>query len=99
MIKEFVQFLKEFNVFSLAVALVMGTAATGLVNSLVKDVFMPLIAPILGAEGWRESVITLGPSTIAIGSFLAELVNFIVLAFIVFFVTKKLFKMSLEAKK
>ena len=99
MIKEFAKFLKEFNVVSLAVGFVMGTASTALVGSLVKDVLMPIAAPLMGAESWREAIWNIGPVHIAIGSFAAELFNFLILAFIIFFIAKKLLKMEAEAKK
>ncbi len=99
MIKEFAKFLREFNVIALAVGFVMGTASTTLVGSLVKDVLMPIAAPFMGAESWREAIWNIGPVHIAIGSFAAELFNFLILAFIIFFIAKKLLKMEAEAKK
>ncbi len=99
MFKEFAKFLKEFNVVSLAVGFVMGTASTALVGSLVKDVLMPIAGPLIGAESWREAVWNIGPVHIAIGSFAAELFNFLILAFIIFFIAKKLLKMEAEVKK
>ena len=97
MFKEFATFLKEYKIFSLAVAFVMGTASTALVNSMVKDVFMPLISPLISTASLRDAVWEFGPSKIAIGSFFAETLNFVVLAFVVFFIAKKI--MYLEEKK
>lgn len=99
MFKEFAKFLREFNVVSLAVGFVMGTASTALVGSLVKDVLMPIAEPLMGAESWREAVWNIGSVDIAIGSFAAELFNFIILALIIFFVAKKLLKMEAETDK
>lgn len=99
MISEFAKFLKEFNIVSLAVGFVMGTASTTLVGSMVKDVFMPIVAPFLGAESWREAVWNIGPAEIAIGSFAAELFNFLILALIIFIIAKKLLKLEANAKK
>ena len=99
MIKEFAKFLKEFNIVSLAVGFVMGTASTALVGSMVKDVLMPIAAPLVGAESWREAVWNMGPVHIAIGSFTAELFNFLILALIIFIIAKKLLKLGAEAKK
>jgi len=99
MIKEFAKFLKEFNIVSLAVGFVMGTASTALVGSMVKDVLMPIAAPLMGAESWREAVWNIGPVHIAIGSFAAELFNFLILALIIFIIAKKLLKLEAEAKK
>ena len=99
MFKEFAKFLKEFNVVSLAVGFVMGTASTALVNSLVKDILMPLVSPLMSVESWKEAVLRIGPVHIAYGSFIAELFNFLILALIIFVVAKKLLKMEAAAKK
>ena len=99
MFKEFAKFLKEFNVVSLAVGFVMGTASTTLVSSLVKDVLMPVAAPFMGAESWKEAIWNIGPIHIAIGSFAAEIFNFLILALIIFIIAKKLLKMEAAEKK
>jgi large conductance mechanosensitive channel len=97
-IKEFLDFLKEYKIFALAIAFVMGGASTSLVNSLVNDVLMPIVEPLMSSS-WREAVFSIGPVHIVYGAFLAQLVNFTILAFIVFFVTKKILKMEKEEKK
>lgn len=94
--KEFIVFIKEYKVASLAVAFVIGQASTALINSFVKDILLPLTAPLMSAETWREAVLTIGPVTISYGSFLAELINFIILALIIFIVVKKVMKMERE---
>lgn len=99
MFKEFAKFLKEFNIVSLAVGFIMGSASTALVNSLVKDVLMPIAEPLMSAEGWKEATWNIGPVSIAYGSFMAELFNFLILALIIFIVVKKLLKLEVEAKK
>lgn len=84
---------------SLAIAFVMGSASTTLVNSFVKDIFMPLISPLLSGDQWREAVLHLGPITLAYGSFLAELVNFVILAAVIFVVVKKMMNMGAGTQK
>ena len=98
LLREFLQFLKEYKVVSLAAAFILGSASTTLVNSLVKDIFMPLLSPLFAAESWREAAISFGTIHLAYGSFLAELINFIILAFIVFFIAKKLLRMEQKEK-
>ena len=97
MIEEFIKFLKEYKIVTLAVAFVMSTASTNLVNSIVKDVVMPVVSPLLSTGKWQDAVIDVAWARIAIGSFLAELLNFIVLALVVFIVAKKL--VSIARKK
>ena len=98
MIAEYVKFLKEFNVIALAVGFVMGTASTSLVNSLVKDIIMPLVAPLLSAGAWREAALTFGPISVKYGAFLAELINFLILGAVIFFIAKKLLKIEVSKK-
>ena len=94
MIKEFLDFLKEYKVISFGIAFVMGSASTNLVNSLVKDVLMPIIAPLLSSKSWETAMLNIGPVSIAYGSFLAALLNFVILAFLVFILAKKLLEPS-----
>lgn len=96
-IKEFAEFLKEYNVISLAVGFVMGAASTDLVKSLVNDIVMPLLSPFLSAGEWKDAAWDLGSAHIAYGSFLAAFLNFLILAIVIFFVVQKLLKLS--AKK
>ncbi len=91
---EFLQFLKEYRVVSLTVAFIMGEASTSLVSSLVKDVLLPIAAPLMSAETWKEAVFHIGPITISYGSFLADIINFLILAIIIFVVAKKIIKLG-----
>ena len=99
MMKEFAKFLKEYKIVSLAVAFIIGEASSGLMNSLVKDFFMPLIAPLLSAEHWREATFRIGSITIAYGTLIADIINFIIVTFMVFIVARKLLAMETKGKK
>jgi large conductance mechanosensitive channel len=99
MLRDFAKFLREFNIISLAIAFVMGSASTTLVNSLVEDIIMPLLSPLLSGDEWRAAVLELGAINLPYGSFIAELINFIILAFVVFVVATKVFKMESVPKK
>ncbi len=94
MLKDFRIFLKEYNVASLAIAFVMGTATTSLVASLVQDIIMPLFSPLFLANSWKTAVLSLGPISLNLGSFLSQLLNFLIIALIVFIVVKKLLKIE-----
>ena len=91
-LKEFLLFLKEYKVVSLAIAFNIGEASTSLVTSLVKDILLPVAAPLMSAETWKEAVFSIGPVTISYGSFLADLINFIILSLVIFIVAKKVIK-------
>ena len=88
--REFAAFLKEYKVVSLAIAFIMGEASSSLVSSLVKDILLPATAPLLAVESWKEAAIHVGPVSIAYGTFVADVLNFVVVAFLVFLVARKL---------
>lgn len=98
-IKEFKEFLKEYKIIGLAIAFIMGVAATSLVKSLVDNIIMPIVTPFIPGAAWRTAVWKLGPISIGWGAFLAELINFIILAFVVFLVAKYFFKEEKVSKK
>jgi large conductance mechanosensitive channel len=92
--KEFLAFIREYKIMGLALAFIMGTASTDLVKSLVNNIVMPFVK-----GGWKEAVLSIGPISIPWGSFLADLLNFVILAFVVFIIAKKLFKEAKVEKK
>ncbi len=99
MLKEFFQFLKEYNIVSLSMAFIMGAASNSLVKSLVDDLVMPFINPLIEGGEWQEAILKLGPIEIRYGSFLGELLHFVILALVVFFVAKKILKETQVTKK
>ena len=95
----FMTFIKEQNIVGLAVGLVLGTHAGALVNSLVNNVFMPPIGLLLGSteglKGWKIPIADTG-AEVALGVFLNDLINFVILAFVIYLVIKAL---KLDVKK
>lgn len=97
--REFMDFLQEYKVIGLAVAVIIGLAANTLVKSLVDNIIMPIITPFIPSGGWQTAVWHIGPIAFGWGPFLGALVNFIVIAFVVFLIAKYLFKEEKVAKK
>jgi large conductance mechanosensitive channel len=97
--KEFLKFLKEYKVVSLAVAFIMGEATSGLIGSFVKDIFLPIAAPLLSIESWKTATISIGPITIAYGTFVADAINFIILALLIFLVARKFLEVEKQDGK
>lgn len=102
-IKEFQEFIARGNVIDLAVGVVIGAAFTGIVNSLVKDVIMPPIGFLTGQVDFSSLYINLGPDifttladaeaagapVIKYGVFLNALINFLIVAIVVFLLVKQ----------
>jgi large conductance mechanosensitive channel len=99
LIKEFKEFLHEYKVVGLAVAFIMGVAITALVKSLVDNIVMPLITPFIPGGAWKDATINMGPIVMRIGAFLGELLNFIIIAFVVFMIAKMVLKEDKVTKK
>jgi large conductance mechanosensitive channel len=93
------EFLKEYKVIGVAVAFIMAAASTSLVNSLVNDIIMPIITPFIPGGGWQEATLSIGPIVLRWGSFLAQIINFVILALVVFIIAKKLLKEEKVTKK
>ena len=89
---EFKSFLNEYTIVGMAIGIIMGGATKELVNSLVKDIVMPFIVPVIPGESWREAAFSIGSITIQWGSFLSAIINFVILALIVFIIAKKVLK-------
>jgi large conductance mechanosensitive channel len=85
---EFKQFISRGNVLDLAVAVVMGTAFSAIVNSLVNDVIMPLVGVILGGLDFTGLAITINDAAIQYGNFIQAIINFLIIAASMFFVVK-----------
>src|SRR4051812_39161958 len=89
MLREFRAFILRGNLVDLAVAVVIGTAFTAVVNAFVKDVITPLIAAIGGEPNFDRLAFTINGSRFAYGDFLNALVTFLLVAAVVFFVIVK----------
>jgi len=99
LVVEFKEFLKEYKVIGLAIAFIMGITATNLVQSLVNNIVMPLITPFIPNGAWQTFILNLGPIALGIGSFIGALINFIIIALVVFFVAKVVLKEEKVSKK
>lgn len=99
MIKEFMDFLYEYKVIGLAIAFIMGVAANQLIKSLVDNVIMPFITFFIPGGAWKTATFALGPIVIGWGPFLADIIYFIIVAFVIFLIAKKVLKEDKVAKK
>src|SRR3989338_5290549 len=96
---EFKEFLKEYKVIGLAVALIIGLAATALVKSVVDNLVMPIITPFIPGGAWQTATFSIGPIVIGWGALLGAIINFVVIAFVVFLIAKYALKEEKVTKK
>ncbi len=88
MLKEFKEFALRGNVIDLAVGVIIGGAFGKIVGSLVNDVLMPLIGLALGGVNFAELSVNVGDAAIKYGAFLQAIVDFIIIAFVIFLIVK-----------
>ena len=98
-VREFLDFLKEYKVVGLAIGFVMAGATTTLVQSFVNNIIMPLISPLLSSGNWQTALFEIGPFKFGVGPFLAALLNFAILALVIFLIAKWILKEEKIDKK
>ncbi len=91
-LNEFKAFAVKGNVVDLAVAVVIGAAFGKIVSSLVDAIIMPLIGIILGGVDFSDLSYTIGETAIAYGSFIQAVIDFIIIAFVIFVVIRAIRK-------
>ncbi len=90
--EEFLEFLKKYQVIGLAVAIVIGAAATKLVTAVVSDIIMPVIAIIMPQGDWRTATLNVGPIKFLAGDMLGNIIDFVIIAVAVFIIVKYIMK-------
>ena len=102
-IGEFKTFIMRGNVMDLAVGVIIGAAFQAIINSLVADIVMPVISLITGGVDFSEWNIMLGEgadaASINYGAFITAVINFLLMAFVIFCFIKFMNKLAEKAKK
>ena len=115
MIKEFRDFIARGNVFDMAVGIIVGAAFTAIVSSMVADLINPIIGLFTGGVDFTNNYLTLsgevpagasleaareaGASIFAYGSFIMAVINFLIIAWVVFLMVKMVNRIKEAAKK
>lgn len=101
MLKEFKTFISKGNVLDLAVGVIIGGAFGKIVTSLVDDIIMPLVGLLMGGLDFSDLSIKVGKARFMYGSFIQNVVDFLIVAFCIFLIVKAFNKLTakVEAKK
>ncbi len=110
MLKEFREFALKGNLVDLAVAFIIGAAFSGLVQSIVNDIIMPIVGLITGGVDFSEMYIQMSGdpqptleqaraagATLAYGNFITLLINFLIVAWVLFLIIKAMNRLQEEA--
>lgn len=99
-VSEFKEFIMRGNVLDLAVGVIIGGAFQAIVSSLVDDVIMPVISLATGGKDFSEWKVMLGESaSLNYGNFISAIINFIIMAIVIFLIVKSINKVFAKFKK
>lgn len=85
---EFKKFIMRGNVIDLAVGVIIGGAFQAIVSSLVEDIVTPLLGIILGKVDFSNLAVTIGDASIGYGKFITAVINFFIMALVIFAIVK-----------
>ena len=96
--KEFRDFINRGNVLDMAVGIIIGGAFTTIVSSLTSDIISPILG-LFGGLNFDKYAFTFGEVTIGYGKFITAVINFLIMAFVVFSIVKAMNKATSKLKK
>ena len=99
MLGEFIAFLKQYGVIGLAIAVIVGGKANALVTTLVDGVLMPIVAFFIPGGAWRTATLDMGSVHFLLGPIIGAGIDFLVVAWLVFWFSKKVLKEQTVTKK
>ena len=97
--REFMAFLKVYGVVGLAIAVIIGGKANALVTALVDGILMPIVTFFVPGGEWRTATLDVGSIHFLLGPVLGAAVDFLLVAWLVFWLSKKVLREETVAKK
>lgn len=98
MFEEFKKFISRGNVIDLAVGVIIGGAFQAIVNSLVNDLITPLISILTKSVNFEDLAVTIGEAKLSYGNLISAILNFLIVALVIFFMIKAINKMDEKNK-
>lgn len=99
MLKEFLDFLKQYGIIGLAIAVIIGGKLNALVTTAVDGILMPVVTFFVPGGGWRTATLDLGPIHFLLGPFFGALIDFLIVAVVIFWLSKQVPREEKVAKR
>jgi large conductance mechanosensitive channel len=93
-LREFKEFAMRGNVMDLAVGVIVGGAFSSITTSLINDILMPIIGIFVSQASFADLTVTVGSAVVAYGNFIQAIINFLIMAFVVFCMVKGINRLS-----
>jgi large conductance mechanosensitive channel len=97
-VRGFIEFLKQYGVLALAIAVIIGGKLNAVVTALVDGVLMPVIAFFVPGGDWRSAVVQVGPIRLLFGPFVAAMIDFLIVALLVYWFYSKVLRQAAPSK-
>ena len=97
--REFMTFMKQYGVIGLAIAVIIGAKATALVTAVVDGILMPIVTFFIPGGAWRTATLNVGSVRFLLGPVLGAALDLLIVAWLVFWFSKKILKEETVAKK
>ena len=93
-LKQFKHFLKEYRIVGISLGFIVAIAASNFVQSLVNDILLPILRPLVSSESikWEEMILPIGPINLRIGSFMSTSLNLIIILLLLYVIVTKILK-------
>ena len=99
MISEFKEFAMKGSLIDMAVGIIIGAAVGKMVSTLVESIIMPIVGVFMGGVNFQDLSITVGDAAIGYGAFIQAMIDFIIIAFVIFMILKAISKMKENFEK
>ena len=99
MLHEFMEFLKQYGVVGLAIAVIIGGKLNTLVTASVDGILMPFMTFFIPGGSWRTATFDIGPFHFLFGPFFGAAIDFLIVALMVFYFAKRVLKEEKVAKR
>ena len=97
--REFMAFMKQYGVIGLAIAVIIGVKMTALVTAAVDGILMPIVTFFIPGGAWRTATFDVGSVHFLLGPVLGAGIDFLIVAWVVFWFSKKVLREETVAKK
>ena len=93
-LREFKEFAMRGNMMDLAVGVIVGGTFSSITTSLINDILMPVIGIFVSEASFADLTVTVGSAVVAYGNFIQAVINFLIMAFVVFCMVKGINRLS-----
>ncbi len=99
MIQEFKEFAMKGSLIEMAVGIIIGAAVSKMVSTLVENILMPIIGVFMGGVNFSDLSFTVGDAAIGYGAFIQSMIDFLIVAFVIFMILKAITRMKKNFEK